>query len=107
MVVLLAKVLPVIMSFDEMAELKSSLCAVLIQHGRSANDAVDVVDLAALAASAAIQRLVEIIGTVSEGNRDVAIILAINIMERLALAGYKLGERPDEHVLELTQVAAI
>ena len=74
---------------DDMRQLTDELRAALIAHGRIASDADDIVFVAAEAARESMQRLIEIVGTATEGNRDIAIILALNIMERLALSGYK------------------
>ena len=74
---------------DDMRLLKEELRGVLIANGRTASDADDVVIVAAQAAREAMQRLIEVIGTAPENDRDAAIILALSIMERLALAAHK------------------
>ena len=81
---------------DDMRQLKDELRAILIGNGRTASDADEIVFVAAQAAREAVQRLIEVVGTVPEGNRDIAIILALNIVEKLMLSGYKLGKKPDQ-----------
>ena len=84
------------MTNDDLRLLKEELCGALIANGRTASDADDdIVIVAAEAAREAMQPLVEVIGTAPESHRDAAILLALNIMERLALAGHKL-DKPDE-----------
>ena len=79
------------MTGDDMLKLRGELQATLVARGRSADDAEAIVAVASQAARDSMQRLVEVVGTEPEANRDLAIILALNIMERLALAGYKLA----------------
>lgn len=77
------------MGNDDMRLLKEELLGVLIANGRTPSDADDIVVVAAQASREAMQRLVEVIGTAPESDRDAALILALSIMERLALAGHK------------------
>lgn len=80
------------MTGDQMRAVQHELGGVLIAKGRTPGDADLIVQLATRAAQEAIQRLIEVVGTAPEAHRDAAIVLAINIMERLALSGYNLGE---------------
>ena len=82
------------MTDDQMRTLQDELRAVLIDKGRTASDADEIVLVASQAAREAIGRLTEVVGLAPEGHRDLAIVLAINIMERLALAGYDLSGNP-------------
>ena len=78
------------MTVDDMLKLRGELQATLVARGRNAEDVEAIVAVASQAARDSMQRLVEVVGTAPEANRDLAIILALNIMERLALSGYKL-----------------
>ena len=80
------------MSNDDMRLLKEELHGALIANGRTPSEADDIVVVAAQAAREAMQRLIEVIGTAPGKDRDAAIILALSIMERLALAGYKVDK---------------
>lgn len=77
------------MTGDDMHQLTDQLRGVLIAQGRTAADADEIVTVAAEAARESMGRLIEIVGTASERNRDIAIILGLNIMERVALSGYR------------------
>ncbi|MEO6717529.1 MAG: hypothetical protein ABIM50_09835 [Novosphingobium sp.] len=81
------------MTGDDMRQLTDELCAVLIAQGRTAGEADEIVMVATEAARESIQRLVEVVGRAPEGHRDVALVLGLNIMERLALSGYDLGRK--------------
>ena len=78
------------MTGDDMRALQHELGGVLIAKGRPPGDADLIVQLATQAAQEAIQRLIEVVGAAPEAHRDTAIVLALNIMERLALSGYDL-----------------
>jgi hypothetical protein len=80
------------MTGDQMRAVQQELGGVLIAKGRTPGDADQIVQLATQAAQEAIQRLIAVVGTAPEAQRDVAIVLAINIMERLALSGYGPGK---------------
>ena len=80
------------MSNDVMRLLKEELHAALISNGKTPSEADDIVVVAAQATREAMQRLIEVIGPAPENDRDAAIILALSIMERLALAGHKLDK---------------
>ena len=80
------------MSGEQMRELQHELGGVLIAKGRTPGEADLIVQLATQAAQDSIQRLIAVVGTAPEAQRDVAIVLAINIMERLALSGYDPGK---------------
>lgn len=79
------------MTGNDMLRLTDELCAVLIAQGRTAGDADQIVAVAAEAARESMQRLIEVVGTAPEHHRDVAIVMGLSIMERLALSGFDLG----------------
>ena len=83
------------MTGDDMRQLTDELCATLVANGRKADDADEIVFVAAEAARESMQRLIEVVGTAPEAIRDMAIVLALNIMERLALSGYDLEKKLD------------
>ena len=80
---------------EDLGQLQDDLRAVLVGRGKNAGDADEIVFVATQAAQAAIGRLIEVVGSAPDSHRDTAIIMAINIMERLALSGYDLGPKPD------------
>lgn len=75
------------MSAEELADLEEELRAVLLGTGWTAADADEIIETASSAARQGIASLVSVAATAQEHNRDRAIILALHIMERLALAG--------------------
>ena len=75
------------MSAEELADLEEELRAVLLGTGWTSADADEIIDTASSAARQGIASLVAVAATAQEHNRDRAIILALHIMERLALAG--------------------
>ena len=83
------------MTGDDMRQLTNELRGVLIAQGRTAGDADEIVAFAAEAARESMGRLIEVVGTATERNRDIAIILGLNIMERMALSGYSPGQKLD------------
>ncbi len=83
------------MTGDQMRSLQHELGGLLIAQGRTPGDADLIVALAAQAAQEAIQRLIEVVGAAPQAHRDTAIVLALNIMERLALTGYDLRGQGD------------
>ena len=83
------------MTGEDLSKLQGELCTMLIGQGRSAKDAGEIVFVATQAARDAIGRLTKVVGLAPESHRDTAIVLAIQIMERLALSGYDLGRKGD------------
>jgi hypothetical protein len=74
------------MTAEALADLEEELRAVLVDQGRTLSDANEIIDAASHAARQGIASLVAAAGAAQEHNRDSAIILALHIMERLALA---------------------
>lgn len=74
------------MTAEELADLEEELRAVLLGKGRAPADADEIIDIAGRAAQEGIASMVAVARAAQEHNRDSAIILAIHIMERLALS---------------------
>jgi hypothetical protein len=74
-------------SAEELADLEEELRNVLIDKGWAVRDADEIIDTASSAAHQGIASMVAVAGAAQEHNRDSAIILALYIMERLALSG--------------------
>lgn len=79
------------MTGDDLGKLQDELCAMLVAQGRSSKDAGEIVFVATQAARDAIGRLTKIVGLAPENHRDAAVVIAVNIMERLLLAEIGLG----------------
>ena len=71
---------------EELADLEEELRAVLIDKGWAQSDADEIIDTASSAAHKGIASMVAVAGAAQAHNRDSAIILALYIMEKLALS---------------------
>lgn len=80
------------MTAEQLAELEIQLGDLLIAKGWAQADADEIIDAASAAAHQGIASMVAAAGSAQPHNRDSAIILALYIMQRLALSDDSLPD---------------